>query len=113
MDVLQITARSFGSSFDRFSVGNLLSGGIEIIARHIYFADTNLTIFSKISFHYSHLRSPPDWQQKDCPKTVFARGKTSGCFSVLVLLLLPHIELCVNPVCLTVPTKPQGFATTL
>ena len=61
MDVLQITARSFGSSYDRFSVGNLLSGGIEIIARHIYFADTNLTIFSKISFHYSHLRSPPDW----------------------------------------------------
>ena len=75
MDVLQITARSFGSSFDRFSVGNLLSGGIELIARHIYFADTNLTIFSKISFHYSHVRSPPDWQQKDCPKTVFARRK--------------------------------------
>ena len=80
MDVLQITARSFGSSFDRFSVGNLLSGGIEIIARHIYFADTNLTIFSKISFHYSHLRSPPDWQQKDCPKTVFARGKNFRMF---------------------------------
>ena len=51
MDVLQITARSFGSSFDRFSVGNLLSGGIELIARNIYFADTNLTIFSKISLN--------------------------------------------------------------
>ena len=80
MDVLQITARSFGSSFDRFSVGNLLSGGIEIIARHIYFADKNLTIFSKISFHYSHLRSPPDWQQKGCPKAVFARRKNFRMF---------------------------------
>ena len=33
----------------------------------IYFADTNLTIFSNIFFHYSHLRSH-DWHQEDCPK---------------------------------------------
>ena len=80
----------------------------------IYFADTNLTIFSNIFFHYSHLRSH-DWQQEDCPKDSLFKveKKTSGCFSVLVLLLLPHIELCVNPVCLAVPTKRQGFATTL
>ena len=67
----------------------------------IYFADTNLTIFSNISFHYSHLRSPPDWQQEDCPRAVFARRKkfrmffcfgfaTPAAYRALCQSCLPH-----------------------